>query len=117
MTYVATAKISRKQFNRINRLLDEIDFDDDSQEMDELMRELGAAEYSWCDGWYFTFENGAKIKIDIRSGVHNYYDDVVWLSADEQEDCLFDCSYQLDEENEYCIDDDTYFCNFIIEED
>ena len=115
MTYVATAKISRKQFNRINRLLDEIDFDD-SQEMDELMRELGAAEDSWCDGWYFTFENGAKIKIDIRSGAHNYYDDVVWLSADEQEDCLFDCSYQLDEKNEYCIDDDSYICKFIIEE-
>lgn len=117
MVYTATTKINKKQFDRINRLLDEIDFDDKSQEMNNLIRELDATEDSWCDGFYFTFQNGAKIKIDIRSGAHNYYDDVIWLSADEKDDVLFDCSYTLDEENEYCIDDDTYFCNFIIEED
>lgn len=117
MKYVATCKIKRSQFDRINRLLDEIDFDDDSNEMTNLMRELNAAEDSCCDAFYFKFENGAGIKIDIRSGSHNYYDDVIWLSADEKEDVLFDCSYVLDEENEYCIDEDSYFCNFIIEED
>ncbi len=115
MTYVSEMEISRKEFERINRLLAEIDFDDDSNEMTELMRELNATEDSWCDGFYFEFENGSTILIDIRSGSHNYYDDVIWRQGNE--DILFDCSYVLDEENEYCIDDDVYICKFIIKED
>lgn len=116
-TYVATTKISRKQFNRINRLMDEIDFDDDSPKMQNLIRELQATEDSHYAGFEWVFENGSKITIDIYSGQHNYYDDTVWTSADEKHDCLFDCMYVLDEENEFCIDEDTYFCNFEFIED
>jgi hypothetical protein len=114
-TYVATTKISRKQFNRINRLLDEVDFDDDSREMEDIISELGATEDAWYCGFQFNFENGTKIFIDIRSGSSNYYDDTMWESDDDE--VLFDCNYQLNEENEFCIDDDTYFCNFEFIED
>ena len=114
-TYVATQKISRKQFNRINRLLAEVDFDDESREMEDIIRELGATEDAWECGFQFNFENGAKIFIDIRSGSSNYYDDTVWESKGDE--VLFDCSFELDEENEFCIDEDSYFCNFEFIED
>ena len=117
MKYVSEVEISRKEFNRINRLLDEIDFEDDSNEMTELMRELNAAEDSFCTGFYFAFENGAKITIDIYGGQHNYYDDSVWTSPDGTRDCIFDCSYALDEVEEFEVDDDVYICKFIIKED
>lgn len=114
-TYVATTKISRKQFNRINRLLAEVDFDDDSRKMEDIIYELGATEDVWDCGFQFNFENGTKIFIDIRSGSSNYYDDAVWQSDDDE--VLFDCNYELNEENEFCIDDDSYFCNFEFIED
>ena len=114
-TYVATTKISRKQFNRINRLLAEVDFDDDSRKMEDIIYELGATEDVWDCGFQFNFENGTKIFIDIRSGSSNYYDDAVWQS--DNDEALFDCNYELNEENEFCIDDDSYFCNFEFIED
>ena len=114
-TYVATTKISRKKFNRINRLLTEVDFDDDSRKMEDIIYELGATEDAWDCGFQFNFENGTKIFIDIRSGSSNYYDDAVWQSDDDE--VLFDCNYELNEENEFCIDDDSYFCNFEFIED
>ena len=114
-TYVATTKIGRKQFNRINRLLAEVDFDNNSREMEDIIRELGATEDAWDCGFQFNFENGTKIFIDIRSGSSNYYDDTMWKSDDDE--VLFDCSYELNEENEFCIDDDTYYCNFEFIED
>lgn len=114
-TYVATQKISRKQFNRINRLLAEVDFDNDSREMEEIICELGATEDVWDCGFQFNFENGAEIFIDIRSGSSNYYDDT--MLRHKGDEILFDCSYELSEENEFCIDDDTYFCNFEFIED
>lgn len=114
-TYVATTKIGRKQFNRINRLLAEVDFDNSSREMEDIIRELGATEDAWDCGFQFNFKNGTKIFIDIRSGSSNYYDDIMWKSDDDE--VLFDCNYELNEENEFCIDDDTYYCNFEFEED
>lgn len=114
-TYVATTQISRKQFNRINRLLAEVNFDDDSRKMEDIIYELGATEDAWDCGFQFNFENGTKIFIDIRSGSSNYYDDTMWQSDDDE--VLFDCNYELNEENEFCIDDDTYFCNFEFIED
>jgi hypothetical protein len=115
-TYVATTKISRKLFNRINRLLNEIDFDDDSLRMNNLIRELDAAEDSYLTGFEWNFPDGSRITIDIHSGQHNYYDDAIWHNADETVDTLFDCSYTLDEENEFCIEN-TYICKFEFEED
>lgn len=116
-TYVATQKIGRKLFNRINRLLDEIDFEDDSPKMNNLIRELEAAEDSYLTGFEWVFENGSRITIDIHAGQHNYYDDSVWTSPDGKNDCLFDCNYSLSEENEFYINGDAYFCNFEFIED
>lgn len=114
-TYECEVKISKAKFDRINQLLAEIDFDDDSEEMEELIDELGATEDVWECGWEFKFEDGAKIFIDIRSGSSNYYDDMVWQKDDDEQ--LLDCNYELNEEIEFEIDDNTYICKFIIEED
>ena len=115
MIYRSEVKISRQQFDRINRLLDEVDFYDHSRKMEDIIQELQATEDAWECGFVFDFEDGTKIFIDIRSGSANYYDDIVWQT--DNDECLFDCNYVLYEENEFDVEDNTYICKFIITED
>ena len=65
MTYISEMKISRKDFERINKLLIEVDFNDDSDEMQDIIDELDARKdtmpYSFC----FEFDNESYINIDI----------------------------------------------------
>ena len=112
MIYISKQSIDKQDFDRINRLLNEINFDDKSKNMECIIDELNAMKDSWETGFQFKFENNAEILIDIRSGQHNYFDDVLWQQDDEEE--LLDCSYTLDEKNEYFIGDDVYICEFII---
>ena len=113
-TYVAEIKITKKKFNRINRLLAEIDFDDDSDEMEELIDELGAIEDAWEYGFSFKFEDEMEILIDIRSGNSNYYVDATYDY--DAESCTLDCD-EFAEEIEFEIYDNTYTCKFIIVEE
>lgn len=112
MVYISKQSIDKQDFDRINRLLNEINFNDKSKNMECIIDELNAMKDSWETGFQFKFENNAEILIDIRSGQHNYFDDVLWQQDDEEE--LLDCSYTLDEKNEYFIGDDVYICEFII---
>lgn len=118
-TYVSEMEISKKDFEHINRLLEEVDFNDDSDEMQDIIDELDARQdampYSFC----FEFENESKIYIDICSGSSNYYDNCQWVSGDCKSDYLFDCSYSIDKEMEFYPTDngDVYICKFIIKED
>ena len=105
MIYKSEIKISKEKFDRVNRLLAEIDFNDDSEEMEELIYELGATEDAWECGWEFKFEDGAEIFIDIRSGSSNYYDDMMWQKDNDEQ--LLDCEYELNEEIEFEIDEHT----------
>lgn len=121
-TYVSEMEISRKDFDRINKLM-QVDFDDIdesgdlTQEMQNLIDELDARPDTMPYGFWFGFEDGTHITIDICAGSHNYYDDIVWTSKDGARDCVFDCGFALDEEEEFEIDDDVYICKFIIKED
>lgn len=119
MKYVSEVEISRKEFDYINRLLRDIDFNDDSDEMQDIIDKLDAHKYSHPCGFWFDFDDGSHITIDIYSGSSNYYDDCLWVSSDGKEDYLFDCSYWLDEEMEFHPTDDEvpYICKFIIKED
>ena len=118
-TYVSEMEISRKDFERINRLLGEVDFDDDNDEMQDIIDELDARRDTMPYGFCFEFEDESKIYIDICSGSHNYYDNCQWVSADCKRDYLFDCSYSIDEEMEFYPTDkgNVYLCKFIIKED
>jgi hypothetical protein len=120
-TYVSEMEISRKDFDRINKLM-QVDFDDIdengdlTEEMQDLIDKLDARPDTMPYSFWFEFENGSHITIDICAGSHNYYDDVVWTSKDGTRDCVFDCCFALDEEEEFEIDD-VYICKFIIKED
>ena len=119
MKYICEIDITRKDFNRINKLLNEVDFNyEDEAEMKDIIDELDARKdtmpYSFC----FEFVDGSKIYIDICSGSSNYYDNCQWVSANDKLDYLFDCSYSIDEEMEFypTNSDDIYICKFIITE-
>ena len=119
-TYVSEMEISRKDFERINRLLHEVDFNyAEEEEMQSLIDALDARKWDMPYGFCFEFENGSKIYIDICSGSSNYYDNCQWISEDCHDDYLFDCDYCIDEEMEFhpTDNDDAYICKFIIKED
>lgn len=118
-TYVSEMEISRKDFEHINRLLAEVDFNDDSDEMQDIIDELDARQDAMPYGFCFEFENESKIYIDICSGSSNYYDNCQWVSGDCKSDYLFDCDYSIGKEMEFHPTDngDIYICKFIIKED
>ena len=87
-------RISINEFNRINRLL----AIDSLEEMTahELIEQGANTDY--CEGIFrVEFDNGASLNFDLCSGQHNYWDDVVWTSADGHKDIVLDCEYELDD--------------------
>ena len=116
--YVCETKISRRNFDRINRLMDVMFEEYETNcEMRRLINELDARQDTMPYSFYFEFDDGAKIYIDICSGESNYYDNCQWVSSNCNEDYVFDCSYEISEENEFIYNDICYICKFIIMED
>lgn len=116
--YVCEAEIKKSDFDRINKLMDVMfeDYESDPK-MHKLIDELDARRDMTPYSYYFNFEDGSKIFINIRSGSSNYYDDCVWISGDEKEDDVFDCSFEISEEMEFIHNNISYICKFIIRED
>ena len=120
MKYTSEVNISRKDFDRINRLLNDVDFNyEDKKEMQSIIAELDARKDTMPYGFCFDFDNGSKIYIDICSGGSNYYDNCQWVSSDCKADYLFDCDYSIEEKMEFHPTDngDVYICKFKIEEE
>lgn len=90
----ATVYITTNEFDRINRLL----AIESLEEMtDSELIEQGA-NTDYCEGIFrVEFDNGTSLNFDLCSGQHNYWDDVVWTSADEKRDVVLDCTYELDD--------------------
>lgn len=113
--YFCKIQISKEEFDHINQLF-EIDFDDESEEMTKRIRELNAVEDSFYKGFFFKFEDGTEISLDIHSGCHNYYDD--WFVKTQDEEDSVDCCYELAEDTEiYWFENDEkhcYHCQFEI---
>lgn len=104
-------RISEDEFNRINRLL----AIDSLEEMtgSELLTQ--GANTNCCEGiFHVEFDNGASINFDLCSGSHNYWDDVVWTSADGTRDVVLDCEYELDD-IEVEIENELYIVKIIKE--
>jgi len=115
--YVCEINIPKKEFDRINRLLKEVDFNyEDEEEMSNIIDELDARKETMPYGFCFEFDDGSKIYIDICSGTSNYYDNCWWVSADCKEDYVFDCFYEITKENEFIHNNTSYICKFVIEE-
>ena len=120
MTYICEITISKEKFNRINRLLNDVDFNyENEDEMQSIIAELDARKDTTPYSFLFDFEDGSKIYIDIRSGSSNYYDDCQWVSSDDESYYLFDCSYSIEEEMEFHpVDNESvYICRFIIKDE
>lgn len=89
-----TIAISTSEFNRINRLLAIESLEDMTNS--ELLEQGAITNY--CEGvFHVEFDNGASLNFDLCSGQHNYWDDVVWTSADGKTDVVLDCEYELDD--------------------
>lgn len=86
--------VSASEFDRINRLLAIKSLEDMA---DSELLEQGA-NTDVCEGvFHVEFDNGASLNFDLCSGKHNYWDDVVWTSADGKTDVVLDCAYELDD--------------------
>ena len=92
MTYTAAVKISRAEFDRINRLL----AIESLEEMtDEELTNAGANTFHNEGIFYAKFNDGSSITYDLCSGSENYYDNVVFTDKDGYEHVI-DCDYVLD---------------------
>jgi hypothetical protein len=90
----ATINISATEFDRINRLL----AIESLEEMTDSELIAHGANTDSCEGvFYVEFDNGTSMNFDLCSGTHNYWDDVVWTSADGKRDVVLDCEYELDD--------------------
>ena len=120
MKHVCEISIKQKDFVRINRLLNEVDFNyENEEEMQIIIDELDARKNIMQYGFCFEFDDGSKIYIDICSGSSNYYDNCQWVSGDGESEDLFDCGYAIEKEMEFypTDNDDVYICKFIIQEE
>jgi hypothetical protein len=116
--YVCEIEIKKFDFDRINKLMDVMfEYAEWDPYIADLINELNAKPDTTPYGFYFEFEDNSFITIDIRSGSSNYYDDCVWMSDDETEHYVFDCSYEISEEMEFIHNNTSYICKFIIKED
>lgn len=94
MTYEETVSIPADEYERINRLLAIPSLELMTNE--ELL--AAGATTDCCEGiFYVDFPNGSSLTFDLCSGNENYFDDVVWTSADGSHDVVLDCKYKLDD--------------------
>ena len=87
-----TIHIPANEYDRINRLLAIPSLEDMTD--NELIAQ--GANTNVCEGIFCAeFDNGTSLNFDLCSGNHNYWDDVVWTSADGTRDVVLDCEYEL----------------------
>lgn len=112
---VIEVQINKDDLERINRLLEEIDFEDNSRKMEKLIDELDAQEDDTIGLFSIDLNDIYNVTIDVASGSSNYYDNIVIWEKDEtgvyNEVCCLDCGYNisdlelLKEEFEFLDDD------------
>lgn len=116
-------KCNKDYIDYINRLLQEVDFDNDSLEMQNLIRELNAKQDDYIGLFSIDINDDYNITIDIVSGNSNYYDSIViWKKFNNQfeynEVACLDCEFEIGNdivlEKEYFdfLDDD-YTIKFV----
>ena len=93
-------KADKKYIDYINRLLQDINFDDDSLEMQKLIKELNAKQDDYISLFSININKDYVLTIDIASGTSNYYDNIViWKKGETELDyrevaCL-ECSFEI----------------------
>lgn len=92
-THTCTVPIPKSTYDRVNRLLS---FYTPFEEMtDEEMIAAGMRDH-YCEGIFTAaFDDGSSLNFDLCSGSSNYFDDVVWTSADGTLDVVLECGFEL----------------------
>ena len=96
--------IRAKEYDRINQLLAINSLEDMAD--DELLK-AGANTHSNEGIFFVQFNDGSSLNFDLCSGTTNYWDDVVWTSADGNRDIILNCEYKLGD-IEFEVDDALY---------
>lgn len=117
-TYICklAVELSRKDFDKINKLF-KVDFDDESPEMEALINELNARpDTRYCTFWW-DFEDGSVVRMDVLSNENCYWDDVSILQ--EGEGNWLSPGYSIEEEMTFLSFDEErkYVCKIKILED
>lgn len=116
-------KADKKLIDLCNRLLSDIDFNNDSMEMQELIEELNACQDDYVSLFSIDINKDYNITIDIASGSSNYYDNIViWKNNDlsyNEVGCL-ECEFEIGndiilEKQEFDFLDKDYVIKFIYE--
>lgn len=118
-------KADKKYIDYINRLLQDINFDDDSLEMQKLIKELNARQDDNIDLFSIDINKDYVLTIDIASGTSNYYDNIViWKKGknklDYNEVACLECEFEIGndiilEKQEFDFLDKDYVIKFIYE--
>lgn len=107
-------ELTRKDFERINKFF-KVDFDDESPEMEALINELDARPNTNPFTFWWNFENGAVIQIDIESTDSCYIDSAFIIDPIDNNDYWIDGrSYSLDETMVFFDGEDNYICRIKI---
>lgn len=111
-TFIATVRLPKSEVSRVNRLLC---MDDNMSEMtDSELRKIGASQDTNEGIFSVEFDDGSTLTYDLCSGQENYYDNIVWTSAQKDWDIPIDCTFEL---NDFEFDvDGTIYKVKIIEE-
>lgn len=111
MILEGTIKATKKDIEDFNFILNT-----DLADMTEEQKDLYECHPYDCIGlWEVNFPDGSYLTIDLASGDINYFDDVVWHSADGKRDITFDCSYKFGVDDEFEVDGTIYKTKWIIE--
>lgn len=116
-TYICKqpVELSRKDFDKINKLF-KVDFDDESPEMEALINELDARPNTiYCSFWW-EFEDGNTIRMDIESDDVCYIDNTDLFNDDDSE--RLESAFSIEEEMKFpSFDGDRlYICKIQIKE-
>ena len=93
-------KADKKYIDYINRLLQDINFDDDSLKMQKLIEELNAKQDDNISLFSIDIDKDYVLTIDIASGTSNYYDNIViWKKGktelDYREVACLECNFEI----------------------
>ena len=104
MKYTEIVKISKEEYERVNKLLALSSLEEMT---DEELLEAGANTLINETIFDVKFEDGSILTYTLCSGTHNYFDDVVWNKGDEEivPECMFElCDFSFAVGNdEYAI--------------
>ena len=91
-------KADKEYINYINRLLQDINFDDESLEMQKLIKELNAKQDDSISLFSIDINKDYVLTIDIISGTYDYYDNIViWKKGENElnEVACLECDFEI----------------------